>query len=88
MGKDMTNLGSCTATNADESSFTGMWQAVVTSILGRRKAIHHVNENCLVTWKGGRLLCLIWKEVTCSEEKEPETLKCPGMWVPRFDGRT
>ena len=65
--------------NADESSFTGMWQAVVTSILGRWKAVHHVNENCLVTWKGGRLLCHIWKEVMCSEEKEPETLKCPGI---------
>ena len=32
-----------------------------------------------MTWKGGRLLCHIWKEVTCSEEKEPETLKCPGI---------
>ena len=72
---------------AEGCSFTGMWQAAVTSILGRRKAVRHVTENCLVTWKGGRLLYHIRKEVTCCEEKVPETLKCPGIEY-LFDLRT
>ena len=61
-------------------------ETTITSILGRRKAVHHVTET--VTWKGGRLFHHIWKKVMSSEEKEPETLNCPGIALSQLENLT